>query len=172
MTILKPDRATAYAEKVAIGDVAACLPHRQACERHLKDLDRQDTKDFPYIWKPDRSEDILDFAETLTILEGNEPKPVHLYGCQDFDLGVPMGWLNREGRRRFRRIYESMARQNGKTFKNGIRGTYLAGFSGYRYGKLFTVATKKRQARLAWEEIAKFIMADEDLLDCFMIQDI
>ena len=29
----------------------------------------------------------------------------------------------------------------------------VAGFSGYQHGKLFTVATKKRQARLAWEEI-------------------
>lgn len=56
-----------------------------------------------------------------------------------------------------------MARQNSKTFKNGIRGTYIAGFSGYHYGKLFTAATKKRQARLAWEEMSKFIQSDEDL---------
>jgi len=150
MTILTPDRATAYAEKVAIGDVVACREHRQACERHLRDLDRQGTADFPYFWEPARSEEVIEFAETLTILEGNEPKPVRLYGCQDFDLGVPMGWINREGYRRFRRKYKSIARQNGKTFENGITGTYLSGFSGYRYGKLFTVATKKRQGRVAW----------------------
>jgi phage terminase large subunit-like protein len=42
-------------------------------------------------------------------------------------------------------------------------GTYIAGFGGYYYGKLFTVATKKRQARLAWEEMAKFIKVDDDL---------
>jgi phage terminase large subunit-like protein len=56
-----------------------------------------------------------------------------------------------------------MARQNGKTFENGIMGTYIAGFGGYHYGKLFTVATKKRQARLAWEEMSKFIGIDDDL---------
>lgn len=64
-----------------------------------------------------------------------------------------------------------MARQNGKSFKNGIRGTYIANFSGYNFGKLFTVATKKRQARIAWEEMAKFIKADEDLQELFDIKD-
>ena len=64
-----------------------------------------------------------------------------------------------------------MARQNGKSFKNGIRGTYIAGFSGYKYGKLFTVATKKRQARIAWEEMSKFIKTDEDLQELFDIKD-
>ena len=51
------------------------------------------------------------------------------------------------------------ARQNGKTFQNGITASYIAGFSGYIYGKLFTVATKKRQAKLAWDEVAKFVRA-------------
>lgn len=58
-----------------------------------------------------------------------------------------------------------------KTFENGIIGTYIAGFSGYNYGKLFTVATKKRQARLAWEEMAKFINIDEDLSELFSVKD-
>ena len=56
-----------------------------------------------------------------------------------------------------------MARQNGKSFKNG--------FSGYKYGKLFTVAAKKRQARIAWEEMSKFIKTDEDLQELFDIKD-
>lgn len=165
------DRATAYAERVVIGDVVAGPEHVLACRRHLNDLERQGTKDFPYLWAPEKSEDILDFAETLTIIEGTEPQPVRLYGCQAFDLGVPMGWVNREGFRRFRRKYKSVARQNGKTFENGITGTYIAGFERYRYGKLFTVATKKRQARLAWEEMSRFILADPDLSELFEIQD-
>ena len=64
-----------------------------------------------------------------------------------------------------------MARQNGKTFENGIMGTNIAGFSGYQYGKLFTVATKKRQARLAWEEMSKFINIDKDLGEYFNVKD-
>ncbi|MEG1492585.1 MAG: terminase TerL endonuclease subunit, partial [Oscillospiraceae bacterium] len=83
----------------------------------------------------------------------------------------PMGWLKTNGYRRFRRKYKSVARQNGKTFENGITGAYIAGFYGYRYGKLFTVATDKRQARLAWEKMANFILADDDLSEYFVIKD-
>lgn len=165
------DRATAYAERVLMGDIVAGPEHVRACKRHISDMERQGKKDFPYLWMPEKSEDILRFGETLTIIEGVEPRPVRLYGCQLFDLGVPMGWVNRDGYRRFRRKYKSVARQNGKTFENGIAGAYIAGFERYCYGKLFTVATKKRQARLAWEEMAKFIMADPDLLELFLIQD-
>ena len=145
--------------------------HILACKRHLEDLKRQGTKDFPYIWKPDYAERIIEYAETLTIGEGFEKRPVKLVGGQIFDFGCPFGWLKLNGKRRFRRSYKSMARQNGKSFENGIKGTYIAGFSGYHYGKLFTVANKKRQARIAWEEMKKFIEADKDLQELFDIKD-
>lgn len=166
------DRATAYAEQVAAGGVTAGALHIAACKRHLHDLERQGTADFPYLWVPEKSNDILDFAESLIISEGCAPKALKLYGNQCFDLGVPMGWVHQDtGFRRFRRKYKSVARQNGKTMENGITGTYIGGFGGYEYGKLFTVATKRRQARLAWEEMKKFIAADSDLSEWFEIKD-
>lgn len=165
------DRATKYAEQVASGLIVAGKPHIQACQRHLNDLERQGKPDFPYIWQPEKSERILEYAETLTIAEGSEPKPVRLYPFQQFDIGAVFGWHRLNGYRRFRRSYKSMARQNGKTFQNGIIGTYIAGFGGYNYGKLFTVATKKRQSRLAWEEMFKFIQIDPDLSELFIVQD-
>ena len=58
-----------------------------------------------------------------------------------------------------------------KTMENGIIGTYVAAFCGYRHGKLFTAATKKRQARLAWEEMAKFINIDPDLQELFSVKE-
>lgn len=42
------DRATAYAERVVSGDVVAGELHVQACRRHLRDLERQGTDEFPY----------------------------------------------------------------------------------------------------------------------------
>ena len=165
------DRVTEYAKKTVEEGKMGEL-HILACKRHLEDLKRQGTKEFPYIWDAEKAERILQYAETLTIVEGFELKPVKLLGSQIFDIGCPFGWIRQDnGKRRFRRSYESMARQNGKSFKNGIRGTYIANFSGYNFGKLFTVATKKRQARIAWEEMAKFIKADEDLQECFEVKD-
>ena len=172
------DRVTAYAEAVArtgrypdTGQKCGDL-HILACRRHLMDLQRQRTKDFPYYWDPEASERVLDFAETLTLSEGSEPKPLQLMGCQAFDIGCTFGWRKVvNGCRRFRRRYKSISRQQGKTMENGILGPYIAGFSGYQHGKLFTVATKKRQARLAWEEMAKFVKADQDLAELFDVKD-
>ena len=171
------DRVTTYAHQVAgtpphSGNIVCGELHRLACLRHLNDLKRQRTKDFPYYWDIEAANRVLDYAETLTIAEGAETKTVKLIPSQVFDIGCTFGWKKTvNGKRRFRRRYKSIARQNGKTFENGILGTYIGGFSGYRHGKLFTVATKKRQARLAWEEMAKFIKIDPDLGELFAVKD-
>lgn len=166
------DRVTEYAHRVISGKVVAGELHILACKRHLNDLKRQKSEDFPYYYDPNRALEIIEYAETLTIAEGDAPKPVKLLDSQAFDLGCTFGWFKTSNnKRRFRRRYKSVARQNGKTFENGIMGTYIAGFGGYNYGKLFTVATKKRQARLAWEEMSKFITIDPDLGEYFDIKD-
>lgn len=162
------DRVTEYAQRVVSGKVVCGELHRLACKRHLDDLKRQD---FPYYWSIEKSNDIIEFAETLTIAEGETPKPVKLIPSQVFDLGCTFGWLKKSNnKRRFRRRYKSVARQNGKTFENGIMGTYISLSGGYSYGKLFTVATKKRQSRLAWEEMSKFINIDKDLKEYFQVK--
>lgn len=166
------DRVTQHASRVVSGNEVAGELHFLACKRHIEDLKRQNTEDFPYYWDPGKAAEVLDYAETLTIAEGAEPKKVNLIDTQAFDIGATFGWLKTStNKRRFRRRYKSMARQNGKTFENGIMGTYIAGFGGYNYGKLFTVATKKRQARLAWEEMSKFITIDPDLGEYFDVKD-
>ena len=166
------DRCTEHARAVVAGASGHGELHRLACQRHLRDLSRQRTEEFPYYWDAEASEQVLAYAETLTIAEGAEPKPVRLTETQAFDIGCTFGWKKvANDKRRFRRRYKSMARQNGKTFENGILGTYIAGFSGYRHGKLFTVATKKRQARLAWEEMSKFVGIDPDLGELFRVKD-
>lgn len=166
------DRATLHAERVVSGQEPSCLTHRMACERHLNEIAKQGTKEFPFVWCPEKSEKILRYAEMLTIAEGAQPRPVRLHDFQYFDLGVPFGWVHAEtGFRRIRRKYKSVARQNGKTFENGVTGSYIANWGGYNFGKLFTAATKKRQARIAWEEIQKFITVDKDLQALFDVKD-
>lgn len=166
------DRATLHAERVVSGQEPSCLTHRMACERHLNELAKQGTEEFPYVWRSEKSEKILRYAEMLTIAEGAQPRPVKLHDFQYFDLGVPFGWVHAEtGFRRIRRKYKSVARQNGKTFENGITGSFIANWGGYNFGKLFTAATKKRQARIAWEEIQKFILIDKDLQALFDVKD-
>lgn len=166
------DRVTEHAKAVVSGREISGELHRLACERHLRDLKRQKTKDFPYYYDLTAANDVIEFAETLTIGEGEGNKTLKLIPEQAFDLGSRFGWRKQSNdKRRFRRSYKSVARQNGKTLENGVQGCYIAGFSAYKWGKLFTVATKKRQSRLAWEEMAKFISSDKDLAEYFKVQD-
>ena len=82
------DRVTEYAQKTVNENKMGQL-HILACKRHLEDLKRQGTKKFPYIWDVEKSERILEYAETLTIGEGFETKQVKLLGSQIFDIGCP-----------------------------------------------------------------------------------
>lgn len=172
------DRVTAYARHVVetgrypdTGQLCGGL-HILACERHLRDLDRQGSEAFPYYWDPETAARVINFAETLTLAEGDRPRPLRLMDCQAFDLGCTFGWHKvSNDARRFRRRYKSIARQNGKSLENGVMGVYISAFSGYKHGKLYTAATKIRQSRIVWEEMAKFIKSDEDLHELFDIKD-
>ena len=113
------DRVTEYAHKVVTGTIIAGELHRLACQRHLDDLKKQRTDDFPYYYDPNKALEVINYAETLTIAEGDEPRPVKLIDSQAFDLGCTFGWYKvSNNKRRFRRRYKCMARQNGKTFEN------------------------------------------------------
>ena len=165
------DRVTEYAKSVAAGKVVAGKLHRLACKRHLDDLDKQGTPEFPYVWDAEAATEVIDFAETLTVIEGFRPVPLKLLDGQAFDLGCTFGWKRLDGYRRFRRRYKSVARQQGKTMENGLMAAFIAAFAGYRFGSLFTVATVKKQAKLVWNEIAKFIKGDDDLSEWFDVKE-
>ena len=167
------DRVTEYAQAVVDGKVPFCGRfHILACKRHLNDLKKQRTEKFPYYWSVEAADRILEYAETLTIKEGFEQKPVRLFDCQAFDIGCTFGWLRcADDFRRFRRRYKSVSRQQGKSFENGIMGPYIAAFGGYQEGKLFTAATKRRQAKIVWDEMRKFIQSDSELSEYFSIKE-
>lgn len=136
---------------------------RLACERHLRDLERQGTPDFPYVWDLERAQELIDFAESLTLAEGEEPRPLELWGFQDFIFGSWHGWRTLAGYRRFRTSYVQVARQNGKSLGNAVPTLYYGNFDGYQYPQVYTTATKEAQARIVLKECFKFIEADTEL---------
>ncbi|TPG84969.1 terminase large subunit [Brevibacillus laterosporus] len=162
-TVQECDRVTAYAHAVVSGEIVAGLTQRQACERHLNDVKRQGTAEFPYVWNPDKAHEIIEFAESLTIAEGEEPQPLELWGFQDFIFGSWNGWVTLDGYRRFRTSYVQVARQNGKSLGNAVPSLYYGNFDGYNYPQIYCTATKELQARIVLKECIKFINSDEEL---------
>lgn len=159
------DRVTRYALDAVNGRLTRRVgkTEMQSYERHLKDIERQGTKDFPFVWVPEKAQELIDFAESLTIAEGEEPLPLELWGFQDFIFGSWHGWRTPDGYRRFRTSYVQVARQNGKSLGNAVPALYYGNFDGYQYPQVYCTATKELQARIVLKECIKFIDADYEL---------
>ena len=166
------DRCTQYALDVVEGRIIAGEHVRLACQRHLDDLKKAKTAPYRYYFDVEKSEEIINFGEELTIAEGEGDESVQLYPFQCFILGSLNGWRTKDkSYRRFRTSYVQLGRQNGKSFINGILACYYGNFDGYQYGKIFCTATKQEQADIVYDEVAKFIRSDEDLSKWFNIHD-
>ena len=115
------DRCTQYALDVVSGKITAGEYVRLACQRHLDDIEKSKAAPYKYYFDVEKSEEIINFAEELTIAEGEENEHVTAYPFQCFILGSLNGWRTKEkSYRRFRTSYVQLGRQNGKSFINGI----------------------------------------------------
>lgn len=165
-------RTTQYAHDVVEGNIIAGLYVTLSCHRHLYDLERQGTEEFPYIFDEDKANMIIDYAETLIIGEGDEKQPLRLAPFQAFIFGSLHGWVHMDtGYRRFRSSYIQVGRQQGKSMLNGVLGTFYGNFDGYQYGQVYCTATKQDQAKIVLNEMIKFIRSDTDLQEMFKIKE-
>ena len=168
------DRVSQFAEKNLKNKKEFGEDARLAFKRHLNDLKRAEKSDpaFPYIFVPEKAEDIIELANKLTIAEGEGDQEFTCAGFQEFILGSLFGWVHKEtGKRRFTDSYVQVARQQGKSVLNAILGIKCSNFDNYNYGQIYCTATKSDQARIVLNEISKFINADADLQELFDIKD-
>lgn len=165
------DRTTQYAKDVVEGREIAGKRVRQACIRHLNDIERSKDEEYPYFFNVEKANEMLDFAETLFISEGHEKEKLKLKGFQAFIFGSLWGWVSKEtGYRRFKTSYVQLGRQNSKSFMNSVIGLKAGNFDGYDYPQIYCTATKMDQAKIVLQEMAKFINADEDLQELFDVK--
>lgn len=106
------DPVTAYAQSVVDGRTLAGRAVRLACQRHLRDLERQGTRAFPYMFNAKAAQHAIDFfPEFLTVESG---APFHLVRWLKFCVGSLFGWKRADGTRRFRFAYISTSKGSGK----------------------------------------------------------
>ena len=84
---------------------------------------------------------------------------IRLEDWQVFAFGVAFGWVHREsGLRRFRRAYLEVARKNAKSTPCAGLGLFLMAADGEPGAEVYSVATKKDQAKVVWD-VAKAMLA-------------
>lgn len=167
-----------YAVEVVAGLRPACELEWLACERHLKDLQRQGTEEFPYVFDETRADRIFDWFERCCrhVRGPFSGQPIKLLPFQKFDLGSVFGWVHMEtGRRRFNRSYNERARGNVKsTEMSGIALYGMCGDCVYppydpsqkRYEDMPEVecaAVDRGQAKRVWGDAQKMGMGSPDI---------
>ena len=163
------DHVTKYAEDVVNNKYIVCETNYLACKRHLEDLEASKTDEFDYYFDVDAAQRVIEFGEMLKIAEQGG-KPVILFPFQKFILGSLMGWKCKNNHSwRFRQSNVSFAKQNGKSFLNGLLMTYGCGYTESLYGQFYISANTQKLSKICFKEIYKFIEMDEELQDEFEV---
>jgi len=141
------DATTAYAADVVAGRIVTGKLVRQACQRHLADLKSAEARGLR--WEPAAAEIVFRFIGLLRHFKAEwVGKPFTLEPWQKFIVGSLFGWKRQDGRRRFRFAHIEVARKNGKTALASAIALVLFVLDNEAGAEVYTVATKRDQARI------------------------
>lgn len=120
---------TQYALDVLYGDYGTQCGEleRLACKRHLDDLARQGSDDFPYVFDETRADRIIDWYQKICrhVRGPFAGQPIMLEPWQKFDHGCLYGWVHRDiGARRFKISFQLRSRGNVKSTENSADCCY------------------------------------------------
>lgn len=151
-----------YAKDVMKGKIMSGELVKLTIQRHLKDLEEGHKRGLYF--DEHAAQHALDFFQFIKHSKGQlagqtfEPAPF-----QAFKIWVLFGWKNEDGTRRFRYAYNEVARKNGKTTEASAIANYLFIADGVAGAEVYTAATKKDQAKIAFNE-AKLQVMQSSLL--------
>lgn len=143
------DAVRAYAEAVVGGRIVAGPHVRDACRRHLCDLERKDI-----VWDAEAAERFFSFCRSILRLgEGQfDGKPLELETSQKFICGSLFGWKKLDGKRRFRRAYIEQGKGNGKSPMVGAIGLYGLIADGEPGAQIYSAGATKEQAGILFRD--------------------
>lgn len=163
--------AAKYCREVLAGDVPACRWVRFACERQLRDLEREkNDRAWPYRFDKKAATRVCKFMERLPHIKGplaRERALLQLEDWQSFVLTTAYGWLIKAGplvgKRRFRTAYLEVPRGNGKSLLLSALSLYALGADGEAGPEVYSAATTRDQAKIVFDSARKMAMNTPDL---------
>lgn len=144
-----------YSKDISSKDIVACQKHIWACERFLRDLDREGTEDFPYIFIEEKAQRFIDWTTLFEHTKGKlSGKKIVLTIHQEFKSSNIYGWYHKDtGHRRFKKVYDQVARKNAKSqFASLIASYELMVFLNGELAEVYCAATTKDQAKIVYNE--------------------
>jgi phage terminase large subunit-like protein len=167
-----PHSAERYARNVVAGKIIACKWVKLACQRHVNDRKHGHKRGLYFDERA--AQRALDFLSVVKHFEGEWSG--HYYQPSDWQIFCTwalFGWMRAKhkrwivrkrglvedssGTRRFRTGFIEVARKNGKTFWAAAIGNYLAFADGEDGAEVYSAATKRDQARIAYQKAKKMV---------------
>lgn len=163
-TLSTPDRATDYAKKVVAGAIVAGPHVRNACRRHLDDLEKGGERGLRY--DEEEAARAYRFFETkLRLSEGQfEDIPFLLDPSQAFIVGSIFGWKQADGFRRFRRAYIEEGKGNGKSPLVGGIGLKCLTADREPGAEIYSAGATKDQAAILFRDAVKMVRKSPELM--------
>ncbi|PTQ12949.1 terminase [Sphingomonas oleivorans] len=146
------DPVTAWAQAAVRGEFVVGELVRYAAERHLRDL--RDGEKRGLFWRPEKAQRVIDFFPALfTITDGPAAgKPFHLLPYHVFVAGSLMGWVNAEGRWRFRSAWIETGKGQAKSPLMAGLGLYAMGWCGFARSQVYSIAADKNTANVLFKD--------------------
>ena len=138
-------------------------------KRHVRDLKRQNTDDFQYHFCPESAEHAIKVISKFRHTKGKKfrGKLWDMRPFMAFNLAMIFGWKNEEGFRKYRTLYEEVAKKSAKTERAAARKVYMGIFDGESGAELYNVATTEFQAGHvfnATKRICEYLIQDDRAL--------
>lgn len=172
-------KANQYIDDVLSGKIPACKWTKLACERQKNDLKRSKTKAFGYKFEPKLANKICYFVELLPHTKGDWARPKMVNGkltypkiilepWQCFILTCVFGWVHKKtGLRRFKRVYEEVARKNAKSTKQSGVALYMMTADGEPGAECYSLATTGDQARIIFNDARRMAERESEFCKIF-----
>lgn len=145
-----------YVQDVLDGTILACEYVKAACQRYINDLEKSEDVNYPYYFEPRAGARVCSFIERLPHVKGDKSKKSALIVLSPYQVFIRMqvyGWLKKETKtRRFSRVYEEVARKNGKSTIMSATGLYHLCADRESGPEVYALATNRTQAAIVWRD--------------------
>ena len=158
MANTKPKRdhaaiATQYARDIVSGSIPACGYVKQACQRHLDDLENTSVL-WPYTFDTKKANRVCKIIELLPLVKGSKFVGLNLIlqPWQAFIVCNLFGWVKKStGKRRFRKAYVEVPKGNGKSALMSGIALYMLACDGEPGAEIYSAAITKEQAKIIFD---------------------
>ena len=162
--------AARWEESILSGSRPACVWTKKAIERQGADMLRQNTPDFPYVWRPDDGATVIDFISLLRHVKGEHAgKPFILSPWQVWLVLALFAWkrIDDNKLRRYRRLFLECGKSSGKTALSSAILLYLLAADNEGGAEIVCAARATNQARQCFDNCRDMLRACPDVVESF-----